>query len=119
MNYCRKCHILFEDDRCPRCGNRYVYRPEADDFCFLTEKEFLWAEILEQALKEEGIPVVTDETVVGAWKSKVIDTLGTRHRIFVPFAYLDRAREIEREMFDGNGELIGGEFIDFETEDLT
>ena len=118
MNYCRKCHILFEDDRCPRCGTRYVYEPEADDFCFLTEKEFLWAEMLEEALKEEAIPVVTDEAVVGAWFTKTLDSLRERHRIYVPYAHLHRAREIEQEMFDENGELMECEFIDFESEGL-
>ena len=101
MNYCRKCHILFEDARCPRCGNRYVYAPEGEDYCFLTEKAFLDAELLEGALQNAGIPVVTDETVVGAWFTKSIGSLRERHKIFVPYAFLEQAKAIEQEMFDG------------------
>ena len=106
MNYCRKCHILFEDNLCPRCGNRYVYAPEGEDYCYLTEKSFLDAELLEGALHSDGIPVVTAETVVGAWLTKSIGSLKERHKLFVPYTHLERARAIEQEMFAGEDDPL-------------
>lgn len=102
MNYCRKCRVLFEDDRCPRCGNRYVYTPEEDDYCLLTEKEFPWSEALEQALKDSGIPVVVNSAVVGAWMTAQLGVRFERSRLFVPYACLEQAKAIEQEMFDGS-----------------
>lgn len=100
MNYCKKCYILCDGSPCPRCGNKFVRPAEQEDYVFLTEREFLWAEMLEGALKEEGIPAVTDDSVVGVWKTKVIGALHERHRIFVPYGSLEKANQIMTEMFD-------------------
>lgn len=99
MNYCETCHILCEEAPCPQCGSRYVRQPREKDYIFLTEMQFLEAELLEGALKEEGIPVVTDESVVGAWLCKTVDSLGSRHRIFVPWGNLARVEQIMTDMF--------------------
>lgn len=99
MNYCEKCHILSDDDPCPRCGYKYVRPPKEDDYVFLVEKKFLEAEMLEGALKDEGVRVVTDETVTGVWRSKIIDSLHSRHRIFVPYGDLERSEKTMSDMF--------------------
>jgi len=115
MNYCHKCRVLFEDDRCPHCDNPYVWPPEADDYCFLTEKEFPWSRVLEQALKEEGIPVVADDSVVGAWMTSRLGVRFERTRLFVPYAHLEQAKAMEQEMFDENGQMPEGEWPEDET----
>ena len=54
--YCEKCRIVFDAARCPRCGNRHVREAEAEDLCLLTEKEVLWSEMVEDAMRDAGIP---------------------------------------------------------------
>lgn len=119
MNYCHKCRILFEDGRCPHCGNPYVWPPEADDYCLLTEREFPWWEVLEQALKDAGIPAVADASVVGAWMTTQLGRRFELGRLFVPYGQLEQAKSIEAELFDGAGPADGCEEIEFEGEDLT
>lgn len=111
MNYCEKCRILFEDSTCPHCGNRFVSAPAAHDYVFLAEKEYPWSEVLEQALKDEGIPVVTNDSVVGAWITTRLGARFERSQLFVPFVFLDQASQILSDMFD-NPELV-----DFEWEE--
>ncbi len=111
MNYCKKCHILCEDTACPRCGNEYVCPPTAEDYVFLAEKEYPWSEMLEQALKDEGIPVVTNDSVVGAWITTRLGARFERSQLFVPFEFFVQASQILSDMFD-NPELV-----DFEQEE--
>ena len=111
MNYCEKCRILFEDSTCPRCGNRFVSAPAAYDYVFLTEKEYPWSEVLEQALKDAGIAVVTNDAVVGAWITTRLGAAFERSQLFVPYENLEQAVELTRSLFDAP------EFVDFETEE--
>ena len=111
MNYCHKCHILCEDSPCPRCGNSYVYPPEPEDYVFLAEKEYPWSEMLEQALKDEGIPVVANDAVAGAWITTRLGARFERSALYVPYGTLDRAADLVLGLFDAP------EFADFETEE--
>lgn len=113
MNYCKKCHILCEDALCPQCGNKFVCPPEPEDYVFLAEKEYPWSEMLEQALKDEGIPVVANDSVAGAWITTRLGARFERSQLFVPFAFFDSANQILSDMFD-NPELV-----DFEWEEET
>ena len=112
MNYCEKCKILFEYSTCPHCGNRFVAPPSAHDYVFLAEKEYPWSEVLEQALKDEGIAVVTNDAVVGAWITARLGSRFERSQLFVPYENLEQATELTRALFDNP------EFLDFETEEL-
>ncbi len=112
MNYCKKCKILCEDSVCPHCGNKYVCPPEPEDYVFLVEKEYPWSEVLEQALKDAGIAVVTNDAVVGAWITTRLGAAFERSQLFVPYEKLEQASELTRSLFDAP------EFVDFETEEI-
>jgi len=116
MNYCNKCRVLFEDDHCPHCDNPYVWPPEGDDYCLLAEKEFPWWEVLEQALKDAGIPVAVNSAVVGAWMTVQLGRRFELGRLFVPYSQLEQARQIEAEMFDGKGVLAEDGWVNSEGE---
>ncbi len=111
MKYCEKCHTLWTDSRCPKCGNKFLRQPEGSDYVFLTEKEYPWSEVLEQALKDEGIAVVINDAVVGAWITTRLGARFERSQLFVPYENLEQAEELTRSLFDTP------EYIDFETED--
>lgn len=61
--YCEKCSISFETKYCPACGNKSVRMTLSDDMCFLTEKELLWSDMLEDILKQNNTPVFTKKDV--------------------------------------------------------
>ena len=55
--YCEKCSRIIEEEvRCPHCGSRKIRLPETKDPCFLTELDFIPSGILEDVLKQNGIP---------------------------------------------------------------
>lgn len=67
------------------------------EYVFLTEKEKMWAEMLLEVLKTNGIACVT-EPVYGAglvMKAGVQDYL----KIFVPAVQKDKAEELLQELF--------------------
>ena len=76
INFCESCHLAFEEERCPNCGNKRVREVQADDFCFLCEQRAMEAAMAETALRNEDIPVVSIP------------------RGYVPFGMFERAEEI-------------------------
>lgn len=111
MHYCQKCHLLCTEQRCPKCGNKFLRQPTESDYVFLVEKEYPWSEMLEQALKDEGIAVVTNDAVVGAWITTRLGPRFERSQLFVPYEKLEQAKELVHGLFDAP------EFVDFDTED--
>lgn len=100
MKFCEKCNTLCEQAACANCGNTALREPEATDFCFLTEREPMWADMLRAALKDTGIesafrPLLGMGVTYGAGRS--LD----RHQIFVPY---DRYQESLDVMFALFGE---------------
>ena len=100
MNYCQKCYILCEGSVCPRCGNKFVRAPEPEDYVFLAEKEYPWCDMLETALKDNGIPVAANEAVTGAWLTARMGPRFECHQIFVPYKDLEQAGSIMEMLFD-------------------
>jgi len=97
--YCENCCILFEGTVCPVCGSRDVRLPNSHDYCFLTKKEALWAEILEDVLQQNRVPVVnrTGRSAAMVLRS---NPLNQEILFYVPYGWLERARELERSLFD-------------------
>ena len=96
--YCPHCHILTINTRCPICLSREVREPRSGDYCFLTEKESLWAGAVTDLLRRNDIPFVT-ENVLGAGLSARLGSSFERVRIYVPFEQFETARELERGFF--------------------
>lgn len=104
MYFCDKCNTLCAEDACPHCGNRQLRAPEFDDFCFLTERAPMWADMLRAALQDTGIesayqPLMGTGTMLGAGRS--LD----RHQIFVPYDCYDAAQAVMMALF---GETLPG-----------
>lgn len=98
MYYCRKCCVLFEGEEiCPFCGNGSVWPPEPDDVCVLTEQEGLWGDVLADVLERNHVPY-RRHPLFGAGVAKMIG-LQERWRFYVPYAWLERARELNDGLF--------------------
>ena len=81
--YCENCQLVYDGDRCPACGGKKGREPRENDSCFLCEKQILWGEVLEDALKQNGIPVVF------------------RKRLgIVPYARLEESRAVVETLFE-------------------
>lgn len=104
--YCAACNLLTESARCPICGSRELRVPLGSDYCFLTEKEPLWSNALEELLTDNGIPCVTKSTL-GAGLTSKIGSLQERIRFYVPYLKLKTAKALEEEFFSAKfeGEL--------------
>ena len=96
--YCENCHILFDGKRCTVCGSKNVWEPEPGDYCCFTEKELVWADALEDLLKQNGVPYVA-EYARGAWLSANLGQAWERKRFYVPYAYYETARALEQDFF--------------------
>ncbi|MBQ2957733.1 MAG: DUF2007 domain-containing protein [Clostridia bacterium] len=99
--YCAKCQRIIPIRSCPECGSLRVREAAADDVCYLTEQIQIWAEMLEDVLRQNGIPFMVRRTL-GAGLSMSVGAMLECHRIFVPFAELDRALSIVAELFPGD-----------------
>lgn len=97
MKYCSKCAILSEEEICPVCG-RSIADVQANDYVFLVEKELMWAEMLMDALEDNGIRAVSSN-VMGAGLTVRTGVMTERLRIFVPYGSLELANEITDLMF--------------------
>ena len=87
--YCEKCCRIIEGDRCPVCKSRKVREPEPKDLCLLTEQDYISSGILEDVLKQNGIPFLKKE-VMGAGLAIKVGPMLDRSRFYVSF---DRLRE--------------------------
>lgn len=98
--YCSNCLIAFEDDRCPICGSRKCRLARPEDICFLTEKDSLQADILEDILRQKEIPVLKKSTI-GAGMAMKAGVLFEQFRFFVRYEHLEKAKEILEETPNG------------------
>ena len=96
--YCEKCRRIIETDRCPVCKSRKVREPGPDDLCFLTEQDYLFSGMLEDVLKQNGIPFLKKE-VLGAGLSIKVGPMLDRSRFYVLYGLLDQARTVMEDLF--------------------
>ena len=103
--YCEKCNRVFEGDRCPACKKSRVREPEPKDPCFLTEQDYLSSGILEDLLKQNGIPALKKD-VMGAGMAIRVGPMLEYSRFYVPFEHLEAAKAIVDDLFsDARGEI--------------
>jgi len=96
--YCEKCQFTFEGKQCPSCGRKKVREPLPDDLCFLCEKQITWVEMLQETLKNNGIPVIIKKRM-GIGMALKVGPLLERVKIYVPFSCLQDSRIIANELF--------------------
>lgn len=96
--YCADCRLMTQEESCPLCGSKNLREVRLDDPCFLVRKEAIWAGMLEEVLKENGIPYSAESDVGYAFSLKT----GGHHEEFlfyVNYADYDRARALVNELF--------------------
>lgn len=96
--YCEKCFVVYESERCPICGSRRGRESAPDDFCLLTEKDVFWGGMLEDVLKQNGIPYFTKH-MWGAGMTVRMGYLLENVSFFVPMSQLSQARQLVEELF--------------------
>jgi len=99
--YCENCQLVFEGDRCPSCGRNRVREPLPNDPCFICEKQIMWGEMLAEALKNNGIPVILKKKM-GMGMALSVGPLSERCKIYVPFSCMDDAMDICEELFSSD-----------------
>ncbi len=78
-------------------GDIIEYAKDRDDFKLLTEKEYMWAKMLEEVLKDNDIPCVTVPVLGAGFTLKT--GMQERLKIFVPSESKARAEELMKELF--------------------
>lgn len=96
--YCEKCGISFDTNYCSACGSKNVRTPQPDDMCFLTEKELLWSEMLEDVLRQNNVPFLTKKAL-GIGMALKVGPMRESVRIYVPYSYLQEAKMIVESLF--------------------
>ena len=91
--YCTRCRTAYEDNCCPICGSRKGRPVLPEDICFLAETESLQAGILEDLLKQEGLPVLKKSTV-GAGMAMKAGAIFERFRFYVRYEHLKKAKDL-------------------------
>ena len=96
--YCAKCQKIIATRSCRDCGSYWVREVLPEDVCYLTEREQIWGEMLEDVLRQNGIPYVIRRTL-GAGLSMSVGAMLECYRFYVPFGALAAAQEIVDELF--------------------
>ena len=97
--YCEKCkRIIDAEDRCPACGSRHVRELRQDDLCFLTERDYVSTGILEDVLKQNGVPYLL-KNVMGAGLAIKVGPMLDRGRFYVSQDRLQEAEGIVADLF--------------------
>ena len=111
--YCPNCNILVNASKCPVCGNRKIRKPNAPDYCFLVEKELIWADALKDILSQNAVPFTTQNALGAGLAAKMGPAL-ERTRFYVPYSHYQTALELEQEFFNADMESME---LDSSTED--
>lgn len=99
--FCPHCNILTKDSKCAICGSKNVREPRKDDYCYLIEKETIWAKAMSDILSQNQIPFITKD-VLGAGLAAKIGSALERTRFYVPYAFYQVAQDLEREFFSAD-----------------
>ena len=96
--YCSRCQKIIATRTCRDCGSYWVREVLPEDVCYLTEREQIWGEMLEDVLRQNGIPHIIRRTL-GAGLSMSVGAMLECYRFYVPFGALAQAQEIVDELF--------------------
>ena len=98
MYFCERCNAFYPTTECPDCHTRGLRPVEDDDYCFLTEREVMWAEMLRAALYGADIESAY-RPVFGAAMSASMGKAIERHQIYVPYDCYDAAMDVMLALF--------------------
>lgn len=102
--YCESCcRIIEETNRCPHCRGKKIRDPEPKDPCFLTELNYVNSSILEDVLKQEGIPYLRKD-LLGAGLAIRVGPVLDWGRFFVSYENLEKAKAIVDGVFSDKKE---------------
>ena len=101
--YCQNCNILVNHTQCPLCGSKQLREPDVDDYCYLAEKDSIWAGALSDILTQNSVPFVT-KNVLGAGLAAKMGPMLERTRFYVPYSRYETAQSLEEGFFSVNGE---------------
>lgn len=100
MLYCETCQTLYpEGEKCPLCHKNRGRTPQPEDVCFLTEKGPIESAMLEDVLRQNGVPCLK-KSVSGAGIAMYTGLMLESFRVYVHFAQLEKARAIADELLD-------------------
>ncbi len=97
-SYCKTCKAAFEGSACPVCGSKKIRPAQADDLCFLAEKEQIWGEMLSDVLRQNEIPFLR-KGMMGAGMALKAGPGMERYRFYVSFCDLAQARGAVEQLF--------------------
>lgn len=111
MSYCPKCKYEYQDNiqECPDCGAKLVDELEkseqetAEDVKYVPFRTFpsrLYAEMLKEALENEGIPSIIKGDDVAIVLGSYGTTSPVEVTIWIPEDNMERAEQIADEMLD-------------------
>ena len=75
-----------------------MQHPAPDTICFLTEVDAVWGGMLEDVLKQNGIPTLCKSTM-GAGLAAKAGSMLERIRFYVRYEHLPKAKEIVEALF--------------------
>ena len=98
MKYCENCRVLCEEIKCSVCRSKKLREVNGNDFCLLLECPKNKGEMLKSFLEEEEIPCVLMPS--GSGYRTVFGLALENYKVFVPYAFYEKAEEIAEGIFD-------------------
>lgn len=96
--FCSNCNLIVHGAKCSACGSRNIRLPQPEDYCYLTEKDTIWAGMLSDIFTQNGVPFITRNTL-GAGLTAKLGSAMERTKFYVPYASYAQAQSLERELF--------------------
>ena len=102
MNYCQKCKSVFEEmGRCPECNSKKIREVCNEAICLLVEKPLVLSGLLEEVLKNNGIPYMTKGTM-GAGLTLTIGAFIETTKFYVTYPCFEKAKALVEEIFSAD-----------------
>ena len=95
MLYCPNCKLLCETTICSRC-HAPLRNVHNEDYCFLTEKDNIWAGALSELFTQQQIPFVCQQ-LLGDGLAARIGPAQERIIFYVPYAFYSQAQELDAQ----------------------
>ena len=111
MLYCETCMMLIAQDKCPACKKNKVREPKENDPVYLLTKHAVWASVVEDILRENGIPCLkrSEQTIV---PTIIMGEVATTYRIFVPYGAYGASQELLADFLNEGDPEDFGDFVE-------